>query len=42
LPLPADDTLLAAQAERAGALVAAYNVGHLSRFVPARHWREIG
>lgn len=35
------DVILAAQAERVGALVATENVGHLSRFVPARHWRDI-
>lgn len=35
------DVILAAQSERAGALVATENVGHLSRFVTARHWRDI-
>ncbi len=35
------DVILAAQAERAGAIVATANVGHLSLFVEARPWREI-
>lgn len=35
------DVILAAQAERAGAIVATENVGHLSRFVTAKHWRDI-
>jgi predicted nucleic acid-binding protein len=35
------DVILAAQAERAQAVVATENAGHLSRFVTARHWREI-
>jgi predicted nucleic acid-binding protein len=35
------DVILAAQAERAGAIVATENVGHLARFVTARHWRDI-
>jgi predicted nucleic acid-binding protein len=35
------DVILAAQAESVGAVVATENVGHLSRFVDARHWREI-
>ena len=35
------DVILAAQAERAQAVVATENVAHLSRFVAARHWREI-
>ena len=35
------DVILAAQAESVGALVATENVGHLSRFVSARHWRNI-
>ena len=35
------DVILAAQAERAAAVVATENVGHLSRFVEARNWKEI-
>jgi predicted nucleic acid-binding protein len=35
------DVILAAQAEKAGAVVATENVGHLARFVTARHWRDI-
>lgn len=35
------DVILAAQAERAGALVVTENVGHLARFVTARHWRDV-
>lgn len=35
------DVILAAQAERATAIVATENVGHLSLFVDARHWRTI-
>jgi predicted nucleic acid-binding protein len=35
------DVILAAQAERAGAIVATENVSHLARFVGARHWRDI-
>lgn len=35
------DVLLAAQALAVGAIVATENVGHLARFVDARHWREI-
>jgi predicted nucleic acid-binding protein len=35
------DVILAAQAERAGAVVATQNVGHLARFVTAQHWRDI-
>lgn len=35
------DVILAAQAESVGAVVATENVGHLSRFVDARHWRDI-
>ena len=35
------DVILAAQAEKAGAIVATENVGHLARFVTARHWRDI-
>jgi predicted nucleic acid-binding protein len=36
------DVILAAQAERVGAIVATENVGHLARFIPAAHWRAIG
>jgi len=35
------DVILAAQAERVGAVVATQNVGHLARFVTAVHWRDI-
>jgi predicted nucleic acid-binding protein len=35
------DVILAAQALAAGAIVATENVGHLARFVEARHWRDI-
>jgi predicted nucleic acid-binding protein len=35
------DVILAAQAERAGAVVATANVGHIARFVAAKHWRDI-
>jgi hypothetical protein len=35
------DVILAAQAEAIAATVATENVGHLARFVPARHWRDI-
>ena len=35
------DVILAAQAESVGAVVATENVGHLARFVEARHWRDI-
>jgi predicted nucleic acid-binding protein len=35
------DAILAAQAERASAVVATENVGHLSLFVDARDWRTI-
>jgi len=35
------DVILAAQAEEAKAVVATENVGHLSRFVEAKNWREI-
>ena len=34
------DVILAAQAQAAGATIITENVGHLSRFVPARSWRE--
>jgi len=35
------DVILAAQAHQVGAVVATENVGHLSRFVDARNWKEI-
>jgi predicted nucleic acid-binding protein len=35
------DVLLAAQAVQVRAVVATENVGHLARFVTARHWRDI-
>ncbi len=35
------DVILAALARRLGGIVATENVGHLSRFVEAKHWREI-
>ena len=35
------DVILAAQALAVQGIVATENVGHLSRFVEARHWREI-
>lgn len=35
------DVILAAQAEPARATVATENVGHLSRFVDARGWRDV-
>jgi predicted nucleic acid-binding protein len=35
------DVIIAAQAESAQAVVATVNVGHLSRFITARHWRDI-
>lgn len=35
------DVILAAQALEANGIVATENVGHLSRFVDARHWRDI-
>lgn len=35
------DVILAAQTERVGGIVATENVGHLARFVPAHHWRDI-
>ena len=35
------DVILAAQALEVGGIVATENVGHLSRFVDARHWRDI-
>lgn len=35
------DVILAAQALSEGAIVATENVGHLSRFVEAKNWRDI-
>jgi len=35
------DVILAAQALRVDAIVATENVGHLSLFVEAKHWKEI-
>jgi predicted nucleic acid-binding protein len=35
------DVILAAQAESVGGIVATENVGHLARFVLAKHWRAI-
>jgi len=35
------DVILAAQTVAVQGIVATENVGHLSRFVEARHWREI-
>lgn len=35
------DVILAAQAERVGAIVATENVGHLARFVVAKPWQDI-
>lgn len=35
------DVILAAQALQVRAIVATENIGHLSRFVTAKHWREI-
>ena len=35
------DVILAAQAERVDAVVATENVGHLARFVTAKHWQDI-
>ena len=35
------DVILAAQAERARAVVLTENIGHLSLFVEAMHWRDI-
>jgi predicted nucleic acid-binding protein len=35
------DVILAAQAERLGAVVATPNVAHLGRFVTAKPWRDI-
>ncbi len=35
------DVILAAQALEVNGIVATENIGHLSRFVPAKHWRDI-
>lgn len=35
------DVILAAQAMHANAIIATENIGHLSRFVTAKHWRNI-
>lgn len=35
------DVVLAAQAMTAGAIVVTENIGHLSRFVEAKHWKDI-
>ncbi|HEX5733964.1 MAG TPA: PIN domain-containing protein [Blastocatellia bacterium] len=35
------DVILAAQAMEVGAIVATENIGHLSRFIEAKHWRDI-
>jgi predicted nucleic acid-binding protein len=35
------DVILAAQAIEVNGMVATENVGHLSRFVAAKHWRDI-
>ena len=35
------DVILAAQALEVKGIVASENIGHLSRFVPAKHWRDI-
>jgi predicted nucleic acid-binding protein len=35
------DVILAAQALEVGAIVATENIGHLSRFVEARYWKDI-
>lgn len=35
------DVILAAQAEAVGAIVVTENVGHLARFVTAKHWRDM-
>jgi predicted nucleic acid-binding protein len=36
------DVILAAMALEVGAIIATENVGHLSRYVTAKHWRQIG
>ncbi len=35
------DVILAAQVLTVGAIVATENIGHLSRFVEAKHWKDI-
>ncbi|MFN3652043.1 MAG: type II toxin-antitoxin system VapC family toxin [Armatimonadota bacterium] len=35
------DVILAAQAERIGRTIVTENVGHLSRFLTTRHWRDL-
>ena len=35
------DAILASQALEVGAIIATENIGHLSRFVEAKHWRDI-
>ncbi len=35
------DAILAAQAEQVGGMVATENVGHLTRYVEAKSWRDI-
>lgn len=35
------DVILAAHAEKVGAIVATENVGHLARFITAKRWRDI-
>lgn len=35
------DVILAAQAQEVDGVVATENIGHLSRFVSAKHWRDI-
>lgn len=35
------DVILAAQAERVGAIMVTENVGHLARLADARHWRDL-
>ena len=35
------DVILAAQALEIGAIIATENIGHLSQFVEAKHWRAI-
>ena len=35
------DVILAAQAMEVGAIIATENVGHLSRFAEAKHWKDI-
>ena len=35
------DVILAAQAEKLGAVIATENVGHLARLTKAKHWRDL-